>query len=210
MHKDTYITKWVVSITTRMVGMCEEGFVIPVITMFYNDAATSDILKCKRDAQMQLASFTEQLQQLKQLRWYSVLSRVNGYAKILWERVVYKLSVWRLQPSSEDVQRCLESPEFLVLTYLHKLTHRMSFLRSFSDKVLNVEKLPVDFRIVKGPTDPPFAEYSHLVRIQDLLNAHIPKDLQNTLLAVMIAEKFTQARQLEPAHREYAPLRCII
>ncbi len=123
----------------------------------------------------------------------------------MWERVLFRISVWRLQPAVEDVERCLESPEFRVLTYLHKLTHRMVSWRSFSDKCLGFEKLPVEFRVVKGPTDPPHAEYSHLVRIQDLINAHIPKELQNTLLAVMIAEKFTHARRLDPAHRECAP-----
>jgi hypothetical protein len=192
-----------------MVGMCEEGVVIPIVTMFYNEAATADILKCKRDAQEHSASFDKRFRTLKQLQWYSVLSRVKGFAKLLWERVVYKISVWQLQPDDEDVQRCLESPEFRVLTYLHKLTHRMASWRSFSAKRLDLKKLPSEFRIAKGPTDPPHAEYSHLVRIQDLINAYIPKDLQNTLLAVIIAEKFTHARQLDPAHRECVPWRCV-
>jgi hypothetical protein len=209
MHKDTFVTKWVVSITTQMVGMCEEGFMIPIIALFYNNVSTADILKCKRESRMKSASFTQQAQRLKQLPWYSWFSCVGGYIRLMHNRISHKISIWRLQPSVEDVQRCLESPEFHVLTYLHKLTHRVSSWRSFSGKHLPFDQLPLEFRVVKGPTDPPHAEYSHLARVQDLINAFIPKEMQNTMLAILIAEKCSHDRQLEPLHREYVPRCCV-
>ncbi len=206
MHKDAFITKWVVAINTRMVGMCQEGFVIPIIALFYNDAATANILKCKRDARMQAVAFAKELHAVQQLRWYCVASRIRGYMRVLWKRILSKISIWQLQPPAEDVQRCVERPEFQVLTYLHKLTQRMSSWRSFLGKRPDFEHLPAEYRITQGPTDPPHAEYSHLVRVQELIDAYIPKELQTTMLAVLVAEKCTHARQLEPSHREYGPL----
>jgi hypothetical protein len=208
MHKDAFVTKWVVSITTQMVGMCEEAFMMPIIALFYNDAASADILKCKRASRIQLAFFTDQAQSLKRLPWYSLFSFIRGYVQLMWNRLLHKISTWRLQLNAGDVQRCLESPEFQVLMYLHKLTHRMASWRSFPSKHLPFDQLPVEFRNVKGPADPPHAEYSHLVFVQDLINAHIPKEQQNTMLAVLIAEKM-DVRPLEPSQREYEPCCCI-
>ncbi len=55
---------------------------------------------------------------------------------------------------------------------------------------------------MKGLSDPPHAEYSNLVEIQDMVDAFISPEMQRTHYIVMLAEKLTIARQLEPSHRE--------
>jgi len=49
LHKDMFVTKWVVSIMTFMGDVCEEGFLIPIHALFYSEHASSDILKRKRE-----------------------------------------------------------------------------------------------------------------------------------------------------------------
>jgi hypothetical protein len=208
LHKDVFATKWVVSITTRMMGMCEEGFVIPIIAMFYNDAASVDILTSKRSMRTQSDAFNQHAAALKQLHWYSLVSLVTGYIKLFWNRLVLRFSVWRQQPLAEAVDRCIESPEFEFLQYLHKLTERMDAWRSFRDKHLPPDQLPATFRLVKGQYDPPQAEYSYLVEVQQLADAYIPKEMQNTMFALMLAEKLTRARSVVPSHREYVNSHC--
>jgi hypothetical protein len=48
MHKDTFVSKWVVSITTFMGDVCEEGFFIPMHALFFSECPSSDILTRKR------------------------------------------------------------------------------------------------------------------------------------------------------------------
>jgi hypothetical protein len=202
LHKDVFVTKWVVSITTRMKGMCEEGFIIPIIAMFYNDAASVDILRNKKNMRIQSDSFKKQAAVIKQMHWYSLVPRVIGHIKLIWNRMKYQFSVWRQQLPAEAVDKCIEKPEFEFLEYLHKLTERMHAWRSFRNKHLPPEELPAHFRVRKGPSDPPQAEYSNLVKVQELADAFIPKEVQTTMFAVMLAEKLTCARLLAPSHRE--------
>ncbi len=84
---------------------------------------------------------------------------------------------------------------------MHKLNERMSFWSSFEDKETPLEDLPVTFREVKGAADPPFAEYSELVDIEEMVDAHFSMDMQRTLFAQLFAENLSIARQLEPQHR---------
>ena len=204
MHKDFYVTKWVVGITTRMVGMCEEGFVIPVIVLFYNDVASADVLKSKLDLQRKLASFAERVQSLRRLPWYSVGTRIKQSLVLLRERIALHISAMRMQPHEGAINKCLESAEFKFLQYLHKLTQRMRAWRSFADKHLPVDQLPAEFRTVKGPSDPPQAEYSFLCRIQEMADSFIPQEMQRTMFSLMLAEKLASSRQLSPSHRECA------
>jgi hypothetical protein len=104
------------------------------------------------------------------------------------------------------IDEALESSEFEFLRYLHKLTDRMNAWRSFGDKHLSPEHLPAEFRVMKGPSDPPQAEYSYLVQMQDLADSFIPRDLQRTMFVVMLAEKLVSARMMAPAHKEYVLL----
>lgn len=202
MHKDTFVTKWVVSITNRMVGMCEEGFAVPIIALFYNDAATADIITSKRDQRLMQAAFAKQAQQIAQLPWYSVSLRARHYLSLLRQRVAFRISIWRFQPSADAVRRCLECPEFEFLQYMHKLTQRMAAWRLFPQKQLRLNQLPAEFRVVKGPSDAPQEEYAHLCRIQEMADALIPVDMQRTMFAVMLSEKLTAGRSLTPAHRQ--------
>ena len=204
MHKDVFVTKWVVGITAQMAGMCEEKFVIPVIALFYNNAATADILKSKLNMQLKLASFTHRAQTLSQLPWYSLGTRIVQSFKLWRERLAFRLSIWRSQPPPEAIDECLESSEFKFLQYLHKLTLRIQAWRTFDKKHLPAEQLPTEFRTVKGASDPPQAEYSFLCRVQELADAFIPADMQRTMFAVMLAEKLASGRQLSPSHRECA------
>ena len=89
----------------------------------------------------------------------------------------------------------------LAFRYLHKLTQRMSTWRSFPKKHLSWNDLPAEFRDMKGLADPPHAEYSHLVEMQEMVDAYISPEMQRTLCIVMLAEKLAIARQLEPPHR---------
>ncbi len=77
----------------------------------------------------------------------------------------------------------------------------MSAWRSFKNKESSWEGLPAEFREVKGPADPPFAEYSDFVDIEDMLDAHFSLEMQRTLLAQCLAETLRIAREVEPHHR---------
>jgi hypothetical protein len=52
MHKDIFVTKWVVSIMESMGDMCLEGFVIPIHALFYSEYPSSDILTRKRNLRL--------------------------------------------------------------------------------------------------------------------------------------------------------------
>ncbi len=204
MHKDIFVTKWVVGITTRMVGMCEEGFIIPVNSLFYNDAASADILQSKLDLQRKLASFAQRAKTLRLMPWRSLGMRIKESVMLMRERIMFRISLWRIQPSAEAIDQCLESAEFKFLHYLHKLTQRMRAWCSFADKHLPEDQLPAEFRNVKGPSDPPHAHYSFLCRIQELADSLIPPEMQRTMFAIMLTEKLASSRQLSPSHRECA------
>ncbi len=49
MHKDQFVTKWIVGITAFLGDACEEGFALPVYLLFYSEVASSSILMCKRN-----------------------------------------------------------------------------------------------------------------------------------------------------------------
>ena len=49
MHKDMFVTKWIVSIMSLMGDVCKDGFLIPIHVMFYSEHASYDILKSKRE-----------------------------------------------------------------------------------------------------------------------------------------------------------------
>ncbi len=205
MHKDVFVTKWVAGITTRMVGMCEEGFVIPVIALFYNDTSTADILKSKLEMQLKLASFAQRAQHLAQTPLCSIWTRGTQFVKLWCERTMFRISLWRAEPPASDaINQCLESAEFKFLQYLHKLTQRMHAWRSFADKHLPLDQLPEEFRNVKGPSDPPQAEYSALCRFQEMADSLIPAEMQRTMLIVLLAKDLGVGWQLSPSHRECA------
>ena len=71
LHKDKFVTKWVVAIKTRMAGICEEGFVIPMIVLFYNDAATDEILESKRKMRLELAAIQQRSHMMMRLPFLS-------------------------------------------------------------------------------------------------------------------------------------------
>jgi hypothetical protein len=52
MHKDKFVSNWVVSITTLMGDACQEGFLIPLVALFYSEHSSRDILKRKRDSRV--------------------------------------------------------------------------------------------------------------------------------------------------------------
>ncbi len=86
----------------------------------------------------------------------------------------------------------------------------MSARRSFKDQETSLEDLPAAFREVKGPADPPFAEYSELVDVEEIMDAHFSMDMQRTLFAQLLAENLPIARQLEPHHRACEPARVTV
>jgi hypothetical protein len=191
MHKDKFITKWVAEIKSRMAGMCEDGFVVPIIALFCNDAATADILESKRGAQLELAAISHIEQRSKKLPsvpWYCVVERLSLCLRSWHKRMVVRIRIWRYQPPEEAIDRCLSSPEFEFLKCLYKLTERMAAWRAFPDKHLPPNQLPKEFINVKGPTDAPLSAYERLCRIQETADAFIPAEMQRTMFAVMRSE----------------------
>jgi hypothetical protein len=85
---------------------------------------------------------------------------------------------------------------------VHKLTQRISAWRSFKKKSLPWNDLPAEFREVKGLADPPHAEYSYLMELEDMVSSYISPEMQRAMCILMLAEKMTVARQLTPNHRE--------
>jgi hypothetical protein len=202
MYTSEFITNWVVSIKTRMASICEEGFVMTIIALFHNDAATEDILESKRRLWLERAAIEHQSLALARMPWYSVGARLSGHFKMWCERIAIRIRLWQYQPSEEALNRCLCSPEFEFLKYLHKLTERMTAWHTFPEKHLPSDQLPAQFVQVKGALDPPHAEYERLCCIQEIADAFIPAEMQRTMFAMMLSERMGQARPLKPSHRE--------
>jgi hypothetical protein len=202
MHQNEFITSWMVGIKTRMASMCEEGYVMTIIALFYNDAASADIMESKRKLQLERTAFDHHSHMLARIPWYSVGARVSGHLKMWRERIAIRIRLWRYQPSEEALDQCLCSPEFEFMKYLHKLTERMTAWRAFPHKQLPSDQLPAQFVEVKGSLDAPHAEYERLCRIQEMADSFIPADMQRTMFAMMLSEKMDQAKQLKRSHRE--------
>jgi hypothetical protein len=202
LHKDKFVTKWVVGIKSRMAGMCEDGFVVPMIALFYNDAATADVLESKRRTRLELAAIEQQSQALARVPWYSVLKRLNVSVSSWRKRIAVRIKVWRHQPAEDAMDRCLASPEFDFLKYLYKLTERIAAWRAFTEKHLPAEQLPKEYVDVKGPLDAPLSAYERLCRIQETADAFIPAEMQRTMFAVMLSEMMGQSEQPTAAHAE--------
>ncbi len=202
MHKDKFVTKWVAGIKARMSGLCEDGFVVPLIALFYNDAATADILASKRTMRLELAAIEQQLQKLGPSPWYAAHKRLSRCVASWFDRLAVLIGVWRHQPTEEAMDRCMGSAEFEFLKYLHKLTERMAVWRSFPNKHLPSAQLPREFVDLKGPSDAPHAAYERLYVIQEEMDAFIPSEMQRTMCALMMSLMMDQPEQLAPAHRE--------
>jgi hypothetical protein len=80
----------------------------------------------------------------------------------------------------------------------------MSAWRAFPKKHTPFHDLPSEFREVKGVIDPPHAEYSRLVELQDMVDSFISKDMQRALLVAMLAEKMNLVRETDSSHIAYA------
>lgn len=202
MHKSEFVAKWVPGIKSRMAGMCEDGFAIPMIALFYNDAATSDILVSKRKKRLELAAVEKRSQTMMRVPWYYVAERLRVYLTSWRERLAIRIGVWRHQPAEEAMDRCLSSGEFQFLKYLHNLTERMAAWRNFSDKHLPPEQLPKEFFDLKGQLDAPQAVYERFYRIQEVMNNFIPVEMQRTMCAMMLSGIMKQPDLLNPSHRE--------
>ena len=202
IHKDKFVTKWVTGIKSRMAGMCEDGFVVPLIALFYNDAATADILESKRRTRLQLAAIEQRSQALARVPWYSAIERVSIHLTSWRERMAVRIGLWRHELAEGLMNSCLGSPEFEFLKYLYKLTERMAAWRAFPDKHLPSDQLPKEFVDLKGQLDAPLSAYERLCRIQETADAIIPAEMQRTMFAVMLSEMMGQPEQRTPAHRE--------
>lgn len=201
MYNHTFVSTWMASILKEMGVACEESFVVPLISMFYNVTSSSDILGCKRSARVRLASLSEQMDNLNQLPWYLIGTRFSKSCQFRWTKWRQHFFASRYQPESEKVESSLQEPEFLFLKYLHALTERMDQWNAFSNKELSCDKLPEEFCKMLGPLDPPHAEYSHLVELKAFTDSYISPKIQQTLFILMLAEKMNLPRDLDPPHR---------
>jgi len=202
MYKDKFVNKWVTGIKSQMSGMCEENFVVPVIALFYNDAATSAILNSKRTMRIELAAIEQRHQTATRVPWHFVGERLRAWVTRWRERMAVRIGVWRQQLPEEAVSKCLSSPEFEFLKYLHNLTERMAAWRAFPDKHLPSDQLPKEFVDVKGLLDAPLSEYETLCRIQETADAFIPAEMQRTMFAVMLSEMMRKPEQRAHARGE--------
>jgi hypothetical protein len=203
VHKDKFVTKWVTSIKSRMAGMCEDGFLIPIIALFYNDAATVEILESKRRMRLELATIEQRSQMQKNLPWYSVAKRLSFFLTLWRDRMAVQIGVWRHEPPVEAVDRCISSPEFELLKYLHKLTERMAAWRAFPDKHLPQDQLPKEFIDLQGQLDAPQSVYERLHRIQESVDAFIPAEMQRTMFVLMLSKIMRHSEQLHFSHKAY-------
>ncbi len=204
MHKDEFVTKWVTAIKLRMAGMCEDDFIVPLIVLFNNEAATVDILESKRKIRLKLDAIEQRRLMLAHLPWYSVGKRLSGYIASWRDRIAVRIGVWRRQLPEDTINQCLGSPEFEFLKYLFKLTERMAAWRAFPEKHLPLDQLPKEFVDLKGPSDAPHAAYERLCMIQEEMDALIPAEMQRTMCALMLSQLMKQPEQQIPAHKEYA------
>jgi hypothetical protein len=203
MYNDKFITKWVSGINAEMAGMCVEDFGIPLIALFYNDAATGDILASRCKMKMELNAIDERSQSLRRLTWLAVGQRLKGFLKSWKERAMVKISVWSKQLPAEAIDRCLCSPEFEFLKYLHNLTERMAAWRVFPNKHLPSHQLPQEFTNLKGLHDAPVSACERLSRIRETADALIPAEMQRTMFALMLSEIMAQPAQLSHADKQY-------
>jgi hypothetical protein len=202
LYKDEFIAKWMAEMQSRAAGFCEEGFVVPLIVLFYNDTASQNVLDSKRKMRIELAAIEKRHQTVKNVPWYFVGERLRACATRWRERMAVRIGVWWQQLPDEAVSKCLSSPEFEFLKYLHNLTQRMAAWRAFPDKHLTSDQLPKEFVDVKGLLDAPFSVYESLFRIQQTADAFIPAEMQRTMFAVMLSEIMCKPEQRTPAHRE--------
>jgi hypothetical protein len=203
VYSDKFMSKWVVEIKKKMVGMCEESFVIPTIVLFYNDVATVNILKLKSKMRMDLGAIEERSRLLANLPWYHVGKRLKGCLQTWLDRIAVHIGVWRYDLPENDVKQCLEKPEFEFIKYLHKLTERMTAWRRYPFKHLSSDQLPKEFVDIKGLSDTPKATYEHLYNIQKIMDAYIPADLQRTLCALMLSYLTNPPQHLTTADTAY-------
>jgi hypothetical protein len=202
MHRGEFVANWMVGIKTRMARMCKEGYVMAIILLFYNDAATEDILESKRKLRLERAAIDDYSHRLARIPWCSVGEWLSGHLKMWRQRIAVRIRLWFYEPSEEALYQCLNSPEFEIMKYLHKLTERMTAWRAYPHKELPSDQLSAQFLEVKGALDAPHAEYERLCRIQEMADAFIPADMQRTMFALMLSEKMGQTRPLKPSHRE--------
>jgi hypothetical protein len=202
IHKDDDVSAWVTGIKSSMVGMCEDSFVIPIIALFYNDAATGNILESKRRTWIELAAIEQRRQIKVGLSWSSFRERMSGLFESWRDRMEIRIREWRNRPPVEAMDQCLGAPEFEILKYLHNLTEHMAAWSTFPDKFLPQEQLPKRFVDVKGQLDAPLSVYDSLCRIQEVADAFIPAEMQRTMFAVLLSEIMIQPQQRNRAHRE--------
>jgi hypothetical protein len=173
-----------------------------MILLFYNDAASGDVLECKRRKRLELAAIEKRRQVVARLPWYSICERLSGYMASWRDRMAVRIGVWRRQLPEEAMNKCLSSPEFEFLKYLHNLTERMAAWRAFPDKHLPSDQLPKEFVDVKGLLDAPLSEYETLCQIQETADAFIPAEMQRTMFAVMLSEMMRKPEQRAHARGE--------
>ena len=201
MYKSHFVSSWIACIMKQMGNMCEENVVIPIAAIFYNGFATVDVIKCKREAKIKSASMLKQLNNINKLPWYKFGSKFFQICSLRWVRLKSEFLYSRYQPAADAVENCLKQPEFEYLKYLHKLTERMAPWNSFSGQDCDYEDLPQEFRNVLGDMDPPHAEYSHLCELQKFADHYFAPKMQRTMFIMMLSEKMSVARHVEPPHR---------
>ena len=198
MHKDRFVTKWVVAVLTSLGDACRETYTLPLIVMFINKEASTDILTRKRALQATMDSIERRYLGARYLGSYVFAGFMRWVSTV---RV--RMQIMRTDPTSKQINSCIEKPEFKALQYLHKLSQRILSWKRWPKKNMPFDELPNEFRDIKGDSDPPHAEYSHLFEVTQTLNAMASPEIRETMLAWFVAQRMGCALETSSKHRAY-------
>lgn len=197
INKDLIVATWMSAIQQCLGDACQSGFLMPIITLFYNKVSSADILARKHMRAQELAALHKQAQSLRSLPWYSFYSWFRGYFRIFLEKTKMKISDARFWIPQNMLDECVERPEFRMLTYLHTLGQRMCMWQKWADKNLPSDELPEYFHDVKGPSDPPLKDYSYYADVINATEQLMTPQMMRALTAIMLAELMNSKRSRE-------------
>jgi len=201
-HKILFLKSWISEINARLGAAGTEGNYISIVAAFFNKKASAEIFELKRNMRMDLKDFKERL-----LRRSSLLSVIVVPVRVWMFQIKLAFRAHKYQPSPEDVDECMKSPEFETLVYLHKLSERVVRWEHASEKYWDVKphELPKEYREVKGDSDPPFSEYTFQTNVIQMLNDALPAGVHRVLESLMFSYFMNSARgNMTPDERLYA------
>ena len=134
---------------TSLGDACRETYTLPLIVMFINKEASTDILTRKRALQATMDSIERRYLGARYLGSYFFAGFMRWVSTV---RV--RMQIMRTDPTSKQINSCIEKPEFKALQYLHKLSQRILSWKRWPKKNMPFDELPNEFRDIKGDSKP--------------------------------------------------------